>query len=432
MNSKLLIFTSLIVFSIIDFTACNTTKKIKIKKEDKTPLISSIDLNDTFVYDNSSKYKNILKDCVAYDNRCSLNTLPLLRDEGEVTKDKIKERLVVSHKWMGDRFLEMLDLLPPDIKEMFGAVTAIVIDNDIRPSFYTIQNGAIYIDPRYLWLTPDEAKTITQKDDFRSSFGKQLKFIPAWRYVKGNQNAIAYSSIKNPQTRTKEDIKLSLARLLYHELSHANDFANKDVVKNIDRDLPILDALESNKENRVSTRLYRQYPLSEPTLIHLGKVLFFGMKATNEDYKLSAQDVGLLFDTDYASNMYNYANQYEDMAMLFETAMMKYHYNIDMDIGFVNNAQNARSCDDYTVGWGVRNRIANSEVSKRVNFVLKHILPNNSNEWDKFTSNNIGKVSYLKTNSGWCSSIDINSSKNLRKTNINTKIPFNDFLPPYL
>ena len=425
---KYILFTSIIV--ILSTTAC---KKIKPHSRDGAPDISESVISQLQVYDKSSKYSKVLVKCVNGKISCSLNKLPLLREEsGEVTKDKIASRLVVSHKWMGDRFLETIDLLDDDIKEMLGSVTAIVIDKDIHPAFYTTQTGAIYIDPRYLWLSPSEAKDITQKDDFRSSYGDALKFIPAWRYVKGNKPAMSYSNLSNPQQRTVSDIKLNLARLLYHELSHANDFANKDVVNGVNRDIAIVDALESGKSNRVSTKLYAKYPLTEPILKHLGKVLYMGENATEDDKKLDSEDVGSLFATDSASNMYNYANQYEDMAMLFESAMMKYHYGIEMDIGFVDSNNNARKCDDYIVGWGIRNPIAKSDVAKRVNFVLKHILPNNTN-WDHFTQNGLGDSLLLNTNVGWCSSIDTNSSNPRRYKEVDntTPIPTQDFLPPF-
>ena len=415
----------LTIITIFSTTGC---EKVEPRAPDGAPKINNIDLDDTFVYNENSLYKDRLKACVAYDKSCSLDTLPLLREEGNITKDRIKARLVVSHKWMGDRFLEMLDLLDDDIKQLLGAVTAIVIDDDIHPAFYTTQTGAIYIDARYLWISEDEAKDIVQKDDFRAKYGSKLKFIPTWRYVKDGKIAMGYSDLTNPKPRTRDDIKLSLARLLYHELSHANDFANKDVVATVDRDIPIIEALEINKDKRVSAKLYNSMPLTESTLKHLGKVLYFGEEPTYEDKELEASEVGSLFSTDSATNMYNYANEFEDLAMIFETAMMKYHYNIEMDIGFVINPKKPQSCNDYILSWGVRNRLAKSDVSNRANFILKSILPNSAN-WDEFTQNQIGTTSSLPTNVGWCESLDNNASS--RKLRIyNQPINIEEFLPP--
>jgi len=337
--------------------------------------------------------------------------------------------LVVSHKWMGDRFMQILDKLDSDMLDMFGAVTAIVIDDDIRPAFYTTQTGAIYLDPRYLWTTSDEAKTITIKDDFRKNFGSELKFIPAWRYIKNSQPVFKHWDIKNPQERSVDEIKLNLARLLYHELSHANDFANRDVIDGANRNIPIVQALEDRKEYRISTQLYENYPLTQETLKHLGEVLFFGKSATSSDKSMEPSEVGNLFATDNATNMYNYANQYEDLAMIFESAMMKYHYNIEMDIAFVSNAGDTKECDEYVVGWGVRNRIAKDSIKPRVKFILNKILPNRV-DWNGYIDNAIGSKQPLNSNVGWCSSINLNAKELRLNNSSSTKIPYQDFMKP--
>ncbi len=423
-NFKYLPITTLLTIPTLFFiTSCENVTS----KGGGIPNETSINLDDTFVYNKESKYKDILKRCTSFNTSCSLNTLPLIREQGKITKDVIRSRLVVSHKWMGDRFMQMLDTLEPDMLQMLGAVTAIVIDDDIIPSFYTTNTGAIYIDPRYLWLSIEEAKDITKKDDFRSEYGNKLKFTPAWRYVKNNKPAIKYTSLSNPKARSTEDIKYALAALLYHELSHANDFANRDVIANSNRDAPIVEALESNKEQRVSTKLYNTMPLTQNTLKRLAGVLYFNKSASSQDRELEPYSIGMLFETDSATNMYNFANQYEDLAMLFESAMMKYHYNIEMDIGFTSNPSNPTDCNDFILGWGSRNQIAKDDVKARANFVLNHILPNSAN-WDNFTQNNIGSTSALPTNIGWCESINSNSATK-RKIYTNTPIPINNFLP---
>ncbi len=427
MNKKLII--NIITASLILFiTAC----------EKVTPLnknaSSDLKLNNAKVYNQESEYASKLKKCIlaSKDTSCSLNELPLIREtSSEITKDNIKDRLIVSHKWMGDRFMEMLDIIQPDIKKLFGAVTAIVIDDDIHPAFYSTQTGAIYLDPRYLWLTPTEANTIVQKDDFRKDYGNDLKFIPAWRYVKSGSPAILGWDLSNPQPRTKDEIKINLERLLYHELSHANDFASKDVIDGANRDIPIVEAIGNRLDYTISAKLYDSMPLTDTTLKHLGQVLYMGSNSTIEDKTLTPRDVGALFDSDEANNMYNYATQYEDFAMLFEASMLKYHYNIDMDTGFVTNLKgDQHKCNDYILEWGARNRIAKSSIKPRVEFILNSIYPNKSNTWSYFLNSGIGEVTYLPVNKGWCDSINSSDIK-YRKTNTQ-QVPSNDFLPPYL
>ena len=146
---------------------------------------------------------------------------------------------------MGERFSQMLDVLPDDIKVLLGAVTAIVIDDDIIPSYYWGLTGAIYIDPRYLWLSPDEANSITQQEDFRSSFSSELIFIEASRYVLNGEYASNDIALDSGQSRTIAGITYRFAGLLYHELAHANDYFPPALRDTVNINLPILDVVIS-------------------------------------------------------------------------------------------------------------------------------------------------------------------------------------------
>ena len=52
------------------------------------------------------------------------------------TFDRVMDRVVVSHRWMGERLEEVLRRAPDDLLRVLGAISAIVIDADVRPSFY--------------------------------------------------------------------------------------------------------------------------------------------------------------------------------------------------------------------------------------------------------------------------------------------------------
>lgn len=85
---------------------------------DNSTQIANEVLRDTFVYRTDSPYTNVLKKCIRVQkvkNSCSLSQLPLLaQEESPPTKDMIMKRLVISDKWMGERFSQMLDILPLD------------------------------------------------------------------------------------------------------------------------------------------------------------------------------------------------------------------------------------------------------------------------------------------------------------------------------
>jgi hypothetical protein len=398
----------------------------------ETPTKNIID-----VYDKDSKYSEVIVGCVAkstYNAGCSLDTLPIIAlsstssdarslkrvSDFTPTKEQILERLVVSDKWMGDNFSIMLDHLPEDIKKLFGAVTAIVISKDIIPSYYSPSTGAIYLDPRYFWFTPEEAKTILEKEDYRSNYGKSLQFIPAWRYIKENDYAYKSYSIDSGKTRTPEDIKLSLARLLYHELAHANDFvANIDKA---DKNKKIGDALEEFIDQSPSALLNDKYPLKDADLKSLAGVLYRGDPSTERLNALTSADVGKKFESDGADDLYGFNNRFEDFAMLFEATMMKKNFQVERDVAFLSKDSS------YTVGWGERNRIASESVKERAKFVANQLLP--SDEWDQFFDSDVGSLQKLN-NVGWFDSVDINSSETQRRLKtLSSGVKIMDFKSP--
>lgn len=384
------------------------------------------DFDNTFVYDSSSPYKDVLKSCISAtqeNQSCKLSKLPFLAQESSVpTKEMIMQRVVVSHEWMGVRFAQMLDILDDDIKILLGAVTAIVIDDDIIPSFYWGLTGAMYIDARYLWLSVAEANTITKKQDYRADFGNELSFLEATRFLKNGEYASNYIPIDSNQTRTISDIKYNLASLLYHELAHANDFLPNSMRSGININSSVVETLNSLTNYRVTQKLYESYPLQSTQLKSMGRVLYQGDTPTQLQKYTTAKEMGIYFESDSASDMYAYSNGYEDTATLFQMSMMKYHYGIEQDIGFLVSPTKTTnlSCSDYIVGWGERNTIAKPDVKQRAIFVAQNILPNSN--WSTIFDSTLGNSQLLKSDIDWCSAMQIDgSSKKAKIINLSNR-----------
>ncbi|MFK5976624.1 MAG: hypothetical protein QM493_08970 [Sulfurovum sp.] len=384
------------------------------------------DFDNTFVYDSSSEYQSVLKKCISSTSEstsCKLSELPFLFQESPIpTKEMIMKRVVVSHEWMAVRFSQMLDILDDDIKILLGAVTAIVIDDDIIPSFYWSLTGAMYIDARYLWLSVEEANTITKKQDYRADFGNDLSFLEASRLLKDGEYASDYIPIDSNQTRTIDDIKYNMASLLYHELAHANDFLPSNKRLSLDIDKSVIETISSLANYRVTTNLYKSYPVQSYALILMGQVMYQGTTPTELQKETTAKEMGTNFESDGASDMYAYSSQYEDTATLFQMSMLKYHYGIEQDIGFlIAPTQTTNlSCSDYIIGWGERNSIAKPNVKERAIFVAQNILPNS--DWTTIFENSLGSSQLLQADIDWCSALQINpSNKKLKQINLSNR-----------
>ncbi|MFT5453464.1 MAG: hypothetical protein ACI9N9_002976, partial [Enterobacterales bacterium] len=180
------------------------------------------DFNDLQPYLPNGPYAAQLKTCVSIVNTgdsCTLNQLPPIGlDNTTPTVDDILNHLVVSHMWMGDRMRDLLLMMPADMLLMLRSNTAIVIDADIRPAYFWVLTGAIYIDPATLWTTNEEKATIDPTEDFRSGFGDELQFKRLWRYIIGNEYAWTTDSLTGTEVRTNADNLVLTTWLFYHEL----------------------------------------------------------------------------------------------------------------------------------------------------------------------------------------------------------------------
>lgn len=365
------------------------------------------DLSDIRVYKPLASYASVLSNCAQAQTRaqaCTLTTLPLLGMEKDtLSKQDILDRVLVSHSWMGQRFEELLDKLPPEMLPLFKSVTAIVIDDDIRPAYYTSLTAAIYLDPNFFWLNESEKNTINKKEDFRAGFANELLLRALARYVKDGALAYDFGSLNNAESRTLDDVVLILANLLLHELAHANDILPVTQHATIDRSMKPLDAAASVLATSISFRLTNTDPLTSDILFKLGDVMYNGTSAENETKSVTAQQAGQAFEPDQASDHYGYSSRFEDTAMLFEEAMMKRFFDIDRDVAFVSATPGVTvDCSNSIIGWGVRLRIGDSDVKSRAQFVVNELLPTLST--DLFFQD-LPAPSSLSVGEKWCESI---------------------------
>lgn len=333
------------------------------------------DLSDAYAYASDSPYASDLAQCVDVEREpesCTIGQLPPIGlRNSEPSVDDIMDHVVVSHDWMGARLRDILEQEPLELRRVLGSFTAIVADADIRPSFYWSLTGAVYIDPRHLWLTPEEEATIGDETDYRSGFGNDLGFILFSGYLDGNTSAFPSSgSARDLGTRVG-----AIAALLFHEGAHANDFLPADQFSSLDSGERFVDATNRLEGDRLSRRLVARRPLTSDLWSDLAQVLYRGEEASSEQRALTATEVGQAFEPDGASDPYAYSAQQEDFAMLFEETMLKRHFDFDRRVGFADRpASQPQSCNDYRVGWGRRGRIAETSVAPRAQIVADLVL----------------------------------------------------------
>lgn len=335
----------------------------------------------TFAYQADSPYANSLRRCV-YSNQlsspCTINTLPLIGQVSDtLDKQAILDRVLVSHQWMGDNFAAFLTDLDPnsDFARLLQSVTAVVISSDIRPSFYWVVTGAIYLDPEDLWLSASERDTINEAPDYRADFGNDLQFIMPWRYVKNNQYASSNYSRNARNNRNLAALQPDLSSLLYHELAHANDFFPRSIHSSLQGPTLLDDfSRRNNAQALISDTVTARYPLTSNEMKALAQVSFMGNSASTSQKAFVASDITSFFSNDIANDFYAYSTSREDTAMLFEEAMMSYRLGVLRDVAITDNPPTV-TADTITVDWGQRGRIADDSLQGRAALVIDSILP---------------------------------------------------------
>lgn len=324
-----------------------------------------------------SPFANRLTDCTFSNTRvesCTFGELPLLGGTtSDPTIENVMDRVLVSHPWMAANFREVLGHMHPDMLLLLRGVTAVVISSDVRPAFYWTRTGAIYLDPEYLWLTPAERATIPDTPDFRSDFGSDLQFAMPWRYVKDNAPAFSSVPFGAEQPRAIDDILVNVARLLYHELAHANDYFPPERQANRTPGQMVWQGVQTPI---VSDDLTSLMPLASAEMRQLARVRFHGDAATPAQRAYTPGHVADFFAPDSAVVFYNYSSTREDLAMLFEVVMMRARFGVQMDTAVTNNPTGPGvTGNDYIVAWGQRDRIGEIRVRERARYAVSRLLP---------------------------------------------------------
>ncbi|EAR57438.1 hypothetical protein SKA34_06760 [Photobacterium sp. SKA34] len=390
-----------IVFISLLLTACDddSHQEIALNAEGFPDLSKVVAYSDT----TPKQYLECAKN---YRNSCLVSQFPPigLTLNTAVTLADIEQRVFVSHPWMAEHFLSALALLPPEILPLFRSVGAIVIADDIRPSFYSANTATIYIDPRYLWRNEQEWLTIIAKQDFRDQFQSNVQFLPVRQSVDSDGNYATWVSndyAENNSMRTTEQLLPALFRLLVHELTHVVDAIPPTSLTSLDPRRTIYQNISAMTP--LNQTLYDRFPLQDDLLFDVAKVLYDGVTPSYEVSTLNALQVGAHFEVEGASDLYGYSNRKEDMAMLFQSYMMYEHFGLQDRFLFLSQSDGiAMGCGRYTVEWGQTGRMFYPLVYERMMLAAEVIL---QRDLPAISASEL-KSMQIPTGTSWCEIIN--------------------------
>ena len=314
------------------------------------------------------------------EQSCSLMRLPFVGMEYLAPSvDDLMTRVLVSHRWMGDNLKALLERLPEDALLLARSLTGIVVASDIRPAHYRPLAGAIYLDADFLWRTPEQLAVVTKEPDYRAAFARKLQFLMPWRFVRNNQRFAIRTGADG--ARNIDDVATYIGFLLFHELSHAADFAHPDRLGQFTRSMTVAEAINSAWP-WLSGRLAQDHPLRSNLLKGLAAVSFGGADPTQRQAAMLPGDLVDAFSGDGAVDYYAYYSQFEDLADLHTAALMSRHFGQEQDTAITDYPLDEEA--DLTVAWGQRGRIADRNVIARARWVARNLYPGDVHEMESY------------------------------------------------
>ncbi|MDO9182629.1 MAG: hypothetical protein Q7U04_09485 [Bacteriovorax sp.] len=321
-----------------------------------------------------------MNECIYADTNeksCTVSSLPLIGlSKNQITVDDILDRTFISQDFLGETFKQVLLRLNPEILQMFGAVSAVVISDKVNPSFYYSVTGTIYLSGRYFWRNAEELKLLNQVKDFRAEMGLPLQFAFNHDYI---INGKSITSRADRNTQTYDEMAIVTARLLFHELTHANDYFPRRFYKSSNID--ISKTYQKIAHDRfVTLQLASDQEVSKVSsakLSHIGQILFQGAKASAEDSSILADDIISEFKNDVASDSYAYSNSKEDYAMLAEEALMLHYYNISRYTFIIKYPEayfTPPQDFSYPIVWGEKSRVLEPNIKPRAYLAVENDL----------------------------------------------------------
>ena len=336
---------------------------------------------------------------------CSTSTLPFIGQEtSSPSVNQIMDRLVYDESWVADRFEIVLERMSQEELNLFRSVRVIVITNEVNPSFYMPYTATIYISPFHLWQTEEELDTINTPTDARAGNSDPLNFVPTFRYLTADSE-MAYRTHSEVQQvygggdRTADEAFYATVEVLYHELAHAIDFFPAARVAELAQsedsffqNVPALVTSVPSAETHA-----HEGGLQSQTLKDAAAVLFLGAVDSFGIADLSASEVADELVGDVANDFYNYTDQFEDFAMLFEELAMRRYQDLYREVLVVDtDAAGGYTCE-ATVALSQIGRIEDDDVSERALLAANAILPEAADEYQDLVDDFTGVTTQVVT-----------------------------------
>ncbi|MBK23285.1 MAG: hypothetical protein CME70_04705 [Halobacteriovorax sp.] len=319
-----------------------------------------------------SLYYSSIRNCALQKlgKDCTPEKVPLLGTKGrEINTKFVLENTIVSHDFLAKNFEEYLNNIDNKfLFALFASVSGIVITDEISSSFYYTPTGMIYLNASYLWKTQVEFKKLKFKKDGRYSRDERKKVFTDWDFVKDNKTIYSSYYVKE---RSIAVIKPVLTRLLFHELTHANDVYPIDEFDTLDKTKSYYELRSSRYENKEMVSRKIVYPETKKAWEY-AIFLIYGELENPNSHDFTIED----FISDFVPNIgiifYSYITNREHLAMMMENYFMLFteHYETCTYGKFRKDNES-----DSSIFWFQKNRILQTNILLEARNAIELMLP---------------------------------------------------------
>lgn len=271
--------------------------------------------------------------------------------------EDIEKRLLVSHEWMGDAYVEILKrwrwLDGRDILELFRPYTTIVISYEVQGFDYYPDSSTLVIPGKSLWRTKAEYDDVFIQFWDGTEYPVVLQFDSRRRYlnIDDKQNPFANNVYdeSNNFVRYTTETKVYNLRALAHSTVHALDYYPYESLEIMSLGGVLNDSLYRQNKS-LTQQLNVESPYVSTEL--LDDYVKWGFQdqaasallrdATGQEYYSDIVDSKV-------SSSWGYYHDYEDAAVLFEQFVMFKYLDVIQEWFVTDDDESKVYCNEYEV-----------------------------------------------------------------------------------
>jgi hypothetical protein len=296
--------------------------------------------------------------------------------------EDVAERLLVSHEWMGDEFVELLErwywLEDRDILDLFRPYSSIVIsfEGQFYGYYFVEESATLVLSGFALWKDKQQYEDLFVESGGSSSHSgiAEIPFQSWQRQIDSVTKQETYQSIYYDEydnnVRFTHQLRPQMMQIIAHTSAHAFDSYPQSTLSSLDEQDSLFTHVQSLA---LSNLLENNYPVYKSDLVtDFANYRYDGATPTDRLVNSTGQEFYDELVNSQAITTWGYHSAYESLAMLFQQYALYKYEGVIMDLSVVGWEDNDYYCNEYEVIAGRRGY--SDDVKARMAYAASIVL----------------------------------------------------------